>query len=232
MKANWVSKLLQMRSITNKQFSFKFLAPKETVVLHQWENETKIWFYRTSWQRLIPTVKDLEFWRFEWYSCPSDRGIVGVLGFYDKNDTEASKPVVSHSNLPYQSTTTWKFVAYPHTTGTKKATKILNKNSSFNWTHSILKESTNASHSINLFTTSCHYISTNDKAPPHPHENRTPTIPLFTLMKGLTFKMSAFQSFDIGNLTFINSFDKTKVQFSFPWQFFILLWIPLKIHFY
>ena len=67
---------------------------------------------------------------------------------------------------------TWQFAAYPFTTGTYKSAKISNKNSSFNWVLSIYPESTNASHSINLFTNSCHHISTNSKAPPYPHNNQ------------------------------------------------------------
>ena len=81
--------------------------------------------------------------------------------------------------------TTWQFAAYPNTTQTQKAVKISNKNSSFNWVHSIHKELTNASLSTNLFTNSCHHISTNGKAPLHSHINQQhPTIPLFALMKG------------------------------------------------
>ena len=39
------------------------------------------------------------------------------------------------------------------------------------YTRSILTESINASHSINLFTNSSHHISTIGKAPPHPHKS-------------------------------------------------------------
>ena len=62
--------------------------------------------------------------------------------------------------------------------GTQKVAEISNKNSSFNWVHSIRTGSMNVSHSTNLFTDSCHYISTNGKAPPHFHLNlQHPTIP-------------------------------------------------------
>ena len=55
--------------------------------------------------------------------------------------------------------TTWPFAGYPDTTGTQKAAKNLNKNSSFNRAHSINTGSMNASHSTNLFTNySCHHI--------------------------------------------------------------------------
>ena len=57
--------------------------------------------------------------------------------------------------------------------------KISDENSCFNWVHSILTGSTNVSHSTNLFTNSCHHISTNGKAPPNFHLIlQHPTIPL------------------------------------------------------
>ena len=65
--------------------------------------------------------------------------------------------------------TTWIFAGYPYTTGTQKASKISNKNSPFNWVHSLHTELMNASHSTNLFTNSCDHISTNGKAPLHSH---------------------------------------------------------------
>ena len=61
-------------------------------------------------------------------------------------------------------TTAWLFA---HSTGTQKAAKISNKNSSFNSVHSLHTELMNASHSTNLFTNSCDHISTNGKAPLH-----------------------------------------------------------------
>ena len=62
-------------------------------------------------------------------------------------------------------TTTWQFACYPYTTGTQKAAKISDKNSSFNWVHSILTGSMNTTRFTNLFTNSCHLISTNGNAP-------------------------------------------------------------------
>ena len=56
---------------------------------------------------------------------------------------------------------------YPYTTGKEKVAKISNKNSFFNWVHSLHTELMNASHSTNLFTNSCDHISTNRKAPLH-----------------------------------------------------------------
>ena len=81
----------------------------------------------------------------------------------EKNDTDASKPVARHFNLPNHSHHNMTFWAYPYTTETQKAVKISNKNLFFNWAHSIHTESMNASHSINLFTNSRHPISTNSK---------------------------------------------------------------------
>ena len=57
------------------------------------------------------------------------------------------------------------------TTGTQKAAKISNKDSFFNWVHSLHKELMNASLFTNLFTNSCDHISTNGKAPLHSHIN-------------------------------------------------------------
>ena len=83
------------------------------------------------------------------------------------------------------STTTRQFAGYPYTTVTQRAAKISNKNSSFNWVRSIHTGSMNASHFTNFFTNSCHHISTNFKAPPHPHINQQhPTIVLLALTKG------------------------------------------------
>ena len=82
-------------------------------------------------------------------------------------------------------TSTWLFAGYPYPSGTKKAAKISNKNSAFNWEHSLHTELMNASHSTNVFTNSCDQISTNGKAPIHSYINlRHSTIPLFALTKG------------------------------------------------
>jgi len=75
-------------------------------------------------------------------------------------------------------TKTWQFAGYPYTTGTQKAAKVSNKNSSFNWANSILTGSMNASHSTNPPTNSWHHTPTNSQAPPHSHTNpQHPTIP-------------------------------------------------------
>ena len=50
--------------------------------------------------------------------------------------------------------TTRLFAGYPYTTGTQKAAKISNKNSFFNWVHSLHTELMNASQSTNSFTNS------------------------------------------------------------------------------
>ena len=70
----------------------------------------------------------------------------------------------------------------------RKPQKILNKNSPFNWVHSIRTGSMNASHYTNLFTNLCHH----NLFPPMANPPHTPTIinlqhpkvPLFTLTKG------------------------------------------------
>ena len=94
--------------------------------------------------------------------------------------------------------TALQFAGYPCTTGTQKPQKISNKNSSFNWVHSIIMRSMNAPHSTYLFTNSCHHISTNGKAPPHSHINlQHPTIPLFAFTKSLCSKRQLSKSFTV-----------------------------------
>ena len=85
----------------------------------------------------------------------------------EQNNTDASKPVVRHFNLPNHSHHNMTISGYPYTTRTQKAAKISNKNLFFNWAHSLHTELMNASHSTNLFTNSCNHISTNGKAPLH-----------------------------------------------------------------
>ena len=79
-----------------------------------------------------------------------------------KNDTYASKPVARHYNLPNYSHHNMTITPREH----RKPQQITNKNSSFIWVHSIHTGSMNAAHCTNLFTNSCHHISTNGKAPP------------------------------------------------------------------
>ena len=94
----------------------------------------------------------------------------------------------------------------------QKADIFSNKNSSFNWVHSLHMELMNASHSTNLFTNSNDHISTNGKALLHSHINlKHPTIPLLALTKGQCSK-----PFMVANSTFINLFDKTQFLFHSP----------------
>ena len=82
-----------------------------------------------------------------------------------------SKPVARYFNLPNHSHHNKTICSYPYTMGTQKAAKILNKNSFFNWVHSLYTDLMNTSHFTNLFTNSCDHISTNGKAPLHSHIN-------------------------------------------------------------
>ena len=93
---------------------------------------------------------------------------------------------------------------YFYTTETQKAAKISNKNSSFNWVHSLQMESMNASHFANLFTNSWQSSSTLS------YQHITSHNSSIRSDEGLMLEMSAFQIFHGGNSTFINSFDKTK----------------------
>ena len=58
----------------------------------------------------------------------------------EQNNTDASKPVTRHFNLPNHSHDNMTIWGYPYTTGTQKAAKISNKNSFFNWVHSLQTE--------------------------------------------------------------------------------------------
>ena len=94
-----------------------------------------------------------------------------------QNKTTQMRPKQSRAILIFliTPTTTRLFADYPYTTGTQKAARISNKNSFFNWVHSLHKELMNASHSTNLFSNSCNHISTNGKAPLHsPINHNTP----------------------------------------------------------
>ena len=107
----------------------------------------------------------------------------------EENDTDASKPVARHFNLPNQSYHNMT-ICYPYSAGTQKAAKISNKNSSSNWEHSLHTGLMNASHSTNLFTNSCDRIS---KAPPHSHINlQRRTSNSIHSVEGLTLETSAF----------------------------------------
>ena len=81
---------------------------------------------------------------------------------------------------------------YPYTTGTQKAAKISNKNSFFNWVHSLHKELINASHSTNLFTNSCDHIFTNGKAPLHSHINHNNPQFLYSLWRRANARSVSF----------------------------------------
>ena len=103
----------------------------------------------------------------------------------EQNNTDASKPVTRHFNLPNHS--------HHNMTGTQKAAKISNKNSFFNWVHSLHTELMNASHSTNLFTNTCDHISTNGKALLHCHINHNnPQFLYICSDEGLTLETSAF----------------------------------------
>ena len=83
----------------------------------------------------------------------------------EQNNTDASKPVARHFNLRNHShhnmTICWLSLHH----GNTESRKISNKNSFFNWVHSLHTELMNASHSTTVFTNSCNHISTNGKAP-------------------------------------------------------------------
>ena len=72
----------------------------------------------------------------------------------------------------------------------------------------------NASHSTNLFTSSCDHICTNDKAPLHSHINlQHPTIPLFALTKGWRSKRQLSKPFTVAIQASSNRLIKPKFWF-------------------
>ena len=107
----------------------------------------------------------------------------------EKLNTDASKPVARHFNLPNHSRHNMTICGLSLHHGNTKSRKISNKNSFFNWVHSLHTELMNASHSTNLFTNSCDHISTNGKAPPDSHINHNSSI---HSDEGLTLETSAF----------------------------------------
>ena len=70
----------------------------------------------------------------------------------------------------------------------------------------IYTESMNVSHFIYLFTNSCHHVSTNGKAPPHPQKTNNTHNFSVRSDEGLTLVTSAFQIFHGGNSTFVITF--------------------------
>ena len=89
----------------------------------------------------------------------------------------------------------------------------------------IHRESMNASHSINLLTNSRHHISTNGKAPPHPHKNQQQCTTFFILSdKGLTLETSAFLIFHGSNAPFIISLNTTKFSWNRFWPHVCIMW--------
>ena len=87
----------------------------------------------------------------------------------EQNNTDASKPVARHFNLPNHSHHNMTICGLSLQHGDTESRKNLEQKFIFNWVPSLLTELMNASHSTNLFTNSCDHISTNGKAPLHSH---------------------------------------------------------------
>ena len=96
----------------------------------------------------------------------------------EQNNTDASKPVARHFNLPNHSHHNMTICGLSLHHGNK----ISNKNSFFNWVHSLHTELMNASHSTNLFTNS--YFHQWQSSSTLSYKPQQPTIPLFALTKG------------------------------------------------
>ena len=89
----------------------------------------------------------------------------------EQNNTDASKPVARHFNLPNHSHHNMTICGLFLHHGNTESRKNLEQNSFFNWVHSLHTELMNGSHSTNLFTNSCNHISTNGNALLHSHIN-------------------------------------------------------------
>ena len=148
--------------------------------------EKVFWVSWISWRyfRLkLETLEKMDAWKFE--RKPLGMTLCWRHRLTSQNKTTQMRPNQSRAILifPITPTTTWLFAGYPYTTGTQKAAKISNKNSFFNWVHSLHTELMNASHSTNLFTNSCNHISTNGNALLHSHINHNNPQFLYSLWR-------------------------------------------------
>ena len=99
----------------------------------------------------------------------------------EKNNTDTSKPVARHFNLPNHSHHNMTICGLSLHHGNTERRKSLEQNSFFNLVHSLHTELINASHSTNLFTNSRDHISTNGKALLHSHINHNTPQFLYSL---------------------------------------------------
>ena len=119
-----------------------------------------------------------------------------LAGRFANTYTDASKPVARHFNLPYYFHHNMTICGLSLHHGNTESHKNLEQKFIFQlgtlYPHRINERLS----STNLFTNSCHHISTNRKAPPHSHRNQLhPTIPLFALTKGQRSKRLFSKSF-------------------------------------
>ena len=97
----------------------------------------------------------------------------------EKNNTDASKPVACHFNLPNHSHHNMTICRLSLHHGNAESRKNLERKFIFQ----LGTLSPHASHSTNLFTNSCDYISTNGKAPLHSHINHNTPQFLYSLWR-------------------------------------------------
>ena len=102
----------------------------------------------------------------------------------EKNNTDASKPVARHFNLPNHSHHNMTIFGLSLNHGQTESRKSLNKNSSFHLVHSFHTGSRNASHCNNSFTNSCQQPPAYKLTTPHNSSIRSD--------EGRTFETSAF----------------------------------------
>ena len=100
----------------------------------------------------------------------------------EQNNTDASKPVACHFNLPNHSHHNMTICGLSLHHGNTESRKNLKQKLIFQRVHSLHTELMNVSHSINLFTNSYDHIFTNGSSTLS-YKPQQPTIPLFALTK-------------------------------------------------
>ena len=120
-----------------------------------------------------------------------------LLRDVERNDTDASKPVERHFNIPNHFHHNMAICALSLHHGNTKSRKNLERKF--------------------IFQLSCHN-SANGKSPPHPHKNQEHNNSCIRSGEGLTLETSAFQIVQGGNSTFI----KLLIKPDFPTQLQLL----------
>ena len=111
----------------------------------------------------------------------------------EQNNTDASKPVARHFNLPNHSHHNMTICGLSLHHGNTESRKNLEQNFIFNWVHFLDTELMNASHPTNLFTNFKQWQSSSTLS----YKPQHLTISLFALTKGLRSKRQLSKSFTV-----------------------------------